>query len=73
MEGSGEYAVTMDASELENLKKEKFQITKFDQILREITKDLSDINPQLFWRYLIEILKIFNEMSSALSLAFQGS
>ena len=67
-----DFATTMDMKEQESLKKEKFDYTKLVGVLKELTADLSDINPSLFWKLLMEVVKIFNEMSSALSIAFQG-
>ena len=67
-----EFSTTMDSKDLDALKREKFDHKRLDALLTEITADLSDVNPELFWKILLEFVKIFNEMSSALSLAFQG-
>lgn len=67
-----EFSTEMSAKELDAIKKGKFDYTTLVSLLKETTSDLSDINPELFWKILIEVVKIFNEMSSALSIAFQG-
>ena len=72
VEISTEFSTEMSSRVLEIPKKEAFDYKRLDALLTEITADLSDVNPELFWKILLEFVKIFNEMSSALSLAFQG-
>ena len=72
-EPTGGYSAAIDPQEAEKLKKSKFNVVEFNQTLKDLTADLTDINPELFCTYLLEVTKIFNEMSSALAIAFQGN
>lgn len=73
VEASSDYGTNMDAKEVESLKKERFDIVKLEALTDEVLKDLTDLHPDQFLKSILEIVKIFNEMSSALSIAFQGS
>ena len=50
----------------------KFDINTFNKILTDLTADLTDVNLELFCDFLTEVSKLFTEMGSALSTAFQG-
>ena len=73
VEISTEFSTEMSSRVLEVPEKEAFDYKRLDALLTEITADLSDVNPELFWKILLEFVKILNELSSALSLAFKGS
>mgnify|MGYP000863847201 CR=1 FL=1 len=72
VDGKTESTATLDPKELESLQQEKFDYQKLNKILDEMTNDLSDISFELYWNMLLEFVKVFHEMGTVLSLAFQG-
>ncbi len=56
----------------EDLTKAKFNHHKLQEYLEEINKSLPDIDPKPYTNCMIEFVKIFNIIGSALSIAFQG-
>lgn len=56
----------------ENLKKQRFNFDNLVNNLEAINKSLPDPEPKPFLETMLEFVRIFNIMGSAMSIAFQG-
>jgi len=61
----------MDKSEEDNIKHAKFCFETLQKSLQGVNASLPDIDPVPYCDTMIEFVKIFNQMGSALSIAFQ--
>lgn len=62
----------MDQSEEENLKSAKFDHQRLLKCLEEVKESLPDINSESFLNAMLEFVKIFSIIGSAISFAFKG-
>ena len=70
---SRSYNNELSSSELAKLKNQKFSHTGALKMLRDINNKKDDIDCEQMCDLLLEFVKILNEMSSALGIAFKGS
>jgi len=63
----------MDRAEEENLKSAKFNHEKLLKYLEEVKESLPDINAESFLNAMLEFVKIFSIIGSAISFAFKGN
>jgi len=62
----------MDRVEEESLKSAKFDHEKLLKYLEEVKESLPDINAESFLNAMLEFVKIFKIIGSAISFAFKG-
>ena len=63
----------MEASEEETLKNAKFDYTKLQTSLQTLKTSLPDLQPEAFNETMLEFVKIFNVIGSAIAFAFKGT
>jgi hypothetical protein len=62
----------MDAKEEEDIQKATFSHEKLMKALEGIHKSLPDIDPVPYCECMLEFVKIFNIIGSAMAIAFKG-
>lgn len=63
----------MEASEEETLKTAKFDYLKLQNSLQDLKTSLPDLQAEAFTTSMLEFVKIFNVIGSAIAFAFKGN